>query len=208
MMRGLHSSRPLRAIGTSPELTGRTGRLAAFGVGTALGAIILVAALAPQPVAIHEAGAVEMRAPVVFPVHVTPGMHGVLGQARFHQDAATSSPSRDRLDFVFSGPAKVTGILVSVDDRGMAMMEFAAGINAPTYGFAADDWLIHTSSTGGDIDEHVMFPEGFEVGAGDRVSVVAWLFNDGPSEHWVSPEVIVYYSFLSGPNVAIAEPAL
>lgn len=126
-----------------------------------------------------------------------PGMHGVIGQLRFHQDARTVGPSPDRLDFRWDRPVHILGVLVSVEDRGMALTEIAVGIDARTYGLAARDWLIHTSMNGGrSTDEHIWFPEPFAVHIDEAVNVTAYLFNDGTEPVWLSPEVIIYYEWI------------
>jgi hypothetical protein len=124
-------------------------------------------------------------------------MRSVMGQLRFRQSPRTSGPSLDRLDFHWDAPVRIVGVLVSVDDRDMAMTEMAVGIGAENYGIAAGDWLIHTSDTAGgpSTDEHIWFPVPYDVGPDEAVNVTAYLFNSWTVEHWVSPEVIVYYAW-------------
>lgn len=136
-------------------------------------------------------------------------LRSVMGQRIQSQEPRTSGPSPDTLRFVFDAPARIVGVRISVDVwRPLTLAEWAIGINAATpYGlveagthehreFVARDWLLHVSSTGDSIDQQAWFGEGFEVGAGDAVTVDAWLQNSGTELAGLSPEVIVYYEWL------------
>lgn len=182
-------------------------KLAALGAWL-LAAVLLVAYVSvPRTYIITEGGTPTMQ-PVARQVSRANDtgkagqMRSVMGQHRFSIAAATSAPSPDRLDFRFDAPAEILGVLVSVDDRNLAMTEMAVGIDAHTYGIHARDWLIHTSATGKDTDEQVWFAEPFIVGPDNAVSVVAWLYNEQQAETWVSPEVIVYYRWITSPPAA------
>jgi len=136
----------------------------------------------PAPLVVHatvEMHPVERLISRVGDARKPGTLRSVMGQLRFSQDARTSAPSPDRLDFRFDAAATIVGVLVSVDDRGMEMTEMAVGINAESYGIDARDWLIHTSDTAGgqSTDEQMWFDEGFAVTPADTVSVVAWIYN-------------------------------
>ena len=135
-------------------------------------------------------------------------VHGVMGWRFFEIPASTIGPSDDQLRFVFTAPAQILQVDISVDiaDPRAILLEFAAGINATRgYGqYRSADWLMHVSwvrhpRTPGEIDETVVLPEGVEVGAGDFVGVGAYMGGVGGGDPVrVSPEVVVLYRWLDG----------
>lgn len=138
-------------------------------------------------------------------------LRSVMGQRIQYQEPRTSGPSPDRLAFVFDAPARVVGVVVSVDiGSTLTLAEWAIGIDVPVpYGlveegthehreFVARDWLLHVSDASSGpskIDEQAWFGEGFAVEAGDAVTVDAWLLNASEERTGVSPEVIIYYEW-------------
>lgn len=126
------------------------------------------------------------------------GMQSAIGQLIFRQDPRTTGVSPDTIHFRFTEPVDVYGVLVSVDVHGLEIVEFAVGLNEPVAYATTGEWLIHTSSTGDSIDEHVWFPVPYEVGPDDYLNVGAWLYNGSEVEQSASPEVIVYFTSRPG----------
>lgn len=131
---------------------------------------------------------------------------GGLAYHSFTQASATQGRSPDELRFVFDRPAAIRGVLISVDiPTSFFLAEFAVGIgNSPAYGsYRSANWLLHasfssTAGNGGHIDEHIILPDGVEIGPDDFLGVGAWLGSGGigGTVHEVFPEIIVYYEWI------------
>ncbi len=140
--------------------------------------------------------------------HKAGNVHGVLGQRFFEIPVSTFGRSDDQLRFVFTAPARILQVDISVDinDPRLTLVEFAAGVNAP-HGYGDErsaDWFMHASWTRyartlGEIDETAVLPEGVEVRAGDFVGIGAFLGSVGRGDSVrVSPEVVILYRWLDG----------
>ncbi len=135
-------------------------------------------------------------------------VHGVMGQRLFEIPVSTFQASDDQLRFVFTAPAQILQVDISVDiaDPRATLVEFAAGINARRgYGqYRSADWLMHASWSRyarnlGEIDETAVLPDGVEVAAGDFVGIGAFLGGVGSGDPIrMSPEVVVLYRWLDG----------
>jgi hypothetical protein len=130
---------------------------------------------------------------------------GALSYHEFTQSPATHGRSVDELRFVFDRPARVLGVLISVDIGQLTLVEFAVGIdNSPGYGSSREaNWLLHVSYRAepgqvGSIDEHVILPDGFEVEPGQFIGVGAWLNNGRSTVSSVFPEILIYYEWIDG----------
>jgi hypothetical protein len=189
-------------------------------VALAACALILVGFVVTRPEPSSPMRSVIQPEPHVIELPISPAddegkpgtLRSVMGQRVQYQEPRTSGPSGDRLHFVFDAPARVVGVTISVDlHGGLNLAEWAIGINAPVpYGlveagtgdhreFTARDWLLHVSHAAegrSQLDEQAWFGEGFEVEAGDAVTVDAWLVNPTTTRQGASPEVIVYYEWL------------
>jgi hypothetical protein len=140
-------------------------------------------------------------------------VRGVMGQRWFTASAGVPGlePSDEQLRLVFSAPAEIVALDLSVDinDPRLTLVEFAVALNAAD-GWGWDgrefdrraDWLLMASwsanpQTHGAIDESVALPEGVQVAAGEFVALTGWLGSKGAgSPVRVSPELIVLYRWL------------
>lgn len=129
-------------------------------------------------------------------------LHGRIFQHFFSQAGSTSGRSPDELSIQFDHPAKIHGILISVDCwKSTRLVEFAAGINQkPAYQTKGDhETLFHvsfaTNNTAGKIDEQIWFPEPFKLTPEDSINIGAWIQNVSPDKQSVSPEIIIYYKW-------------
>ena len=145
-------------------------------------------------------------------------LHSRIFQLPFSQDGRISGRSGEELSIRFEAPAKIHGILVSVDCwKSTRLVEFAAGINQkPAYQTGGDsDMLIHascaTNALAGKIDEQAFFPVPFSVVPTDAVNIGAWIQNISDKKQAVSPEIIVYYTWAAEappPRRFFSQPAV
>lgn len=109
----------------------------------------------------------------------------------------TSGPSADVARLTFEGPVDVLGVLISVDiPDGIGLYEILVAKNMATWvpnTTGALFQLSYDSLESGRLDDHIWFPESYELEQGDWLSVVAWMYNRQGRERVVHPEVIIYY---------------
>ncbi len=140
----------------------------------------------------------------------SPTLHSRLVQHLFSQAGSSTGPSPDELSLKFSAPVDIQGILMSVDCwKSTRLVEFAAGINnKPAYqANGPTDMLLHvsfaTNLEAGKIDEQVWFPKPFRMNPEDSLNIGAWIENVSPNPQNVSPEIIVYYTWVGSDNSSL-----
>lgn len=133
--------------------------------------------------------------------------HSRIFQHPFGQIASTSGRSRDELVIRFDAPVEILGIVASVDCwKSTRLVEFAGGINQkPAYQTnGPNDMLFHvsfaTNHEAGKIDEQFWFPKPFSLKTTDSINIGAWIQNVTSQTQNVSPEFIVYYSWIEPPQ--------
>jgi hypothetical protein len=189
--------------------------LAGLAFGMAVGVGLTYAAMRTEPVEVRhtpdpydEPGLKTIRVSPQDDVGKSGVVHGVMGWRFFEYPPGGHGESGDELRFLFTRPAEIRQVDISVDlnDPRLTLVEFAIGIKSERYGFSSGvfdrgaDWLMHISWSGAspdEIDETAQLPDGVIVGRGEYLNVGAYLGGVGTGDPLrVSPEVVVLYRWL------------